>query len=133
MSKTAMTEQELEILKKYELLTEQELEILKKCLSKVERELKILKKCSSRTRNKFPLNRSNNQDLISFMENMSIDEIVGHPTNFVYIYYWYFSLTCGKEPLSQIEFSRHMAKAFGLKIVDKKIKGIKYRVFEASP
>ena len=98
-----------------------------------EQEIEILKKYGLQAKvDNFILYQKQNETLALFLEDCSKEKLIGHPTSFMYIFYWYSCRERGEEPLSQIEFSRRMTKHFDLAIVDKKIKGVKYRLFVQS-
>ncbi len=99
-------------------MTEQELEVLRKYIPKTQVDNFIQYDAQTKT-------------LTLFIEDCEKDKIIGRPTNFMYIFYWYFCRERGEEPLAQIEFSRRITKHFGLTITDKKIKGVKYRIFQS--
>ena len=64
---------------------------------------------------------------------MYLDEdpkIVNEPTNKVYQGYYEFCMANTFKPLSNIEFSKQIKKYYGVDIVNKTIKGKKYRIFE---
>lgn len=65
----------------------------------------------------------------SFIQTLSDDDIVNKPTNEVYKLYKSYCFRNKKLPLSQIEFSKCVTKWFNFSIVNKKVAGIKYRVF----
>ena len=52
------------------------------------------------------------------------------PTSAVYDRYKEFCLAESLQALSKIEFSRQMVKTFDFQIIDKKINGKKYRLFQ---
>ena len=68
----------------------------------------------------------NNPILLFFKEDIKIEN---EPTNVVHMKYTEFCLQNGFNPLSNIEFSKQVRKRFGFKIVNKTIKGKKYRIF----
>lgn len=68
----------------------------------------------------------NNPILLFFKEDIKIEN---EPTNIVHMKYTEFCLQNGFNPLSNIEFSKQVRKRFGFKIVNKTIKGKKYRIF----
>lgn len=70
---------------------------------------------------------SNNPILMFFKEYE--DGFENEPTKFVYQKYQEFCLSNSLQALSNIEFSRQAKKYFGYEIVNKSIKGTKYRVF----
>ena len=74
-----------------------------------------------------------NNPLIGFYNESGEESILNEPTKSVYSKYLEYCLECNLKPLSKIEFSRQMTKQFELIIKDKKIKGIKYRIFTKRP
>ena len=68
----------------------------------------------------------NNPILLFFKED---EKIENEPTSVVYRRYVEFCLSNSFNPLSNIEFSKQIKKRLGLDIVNKTIKGKKYRIF----
>ncbi len=68
----------------------------------------------------------NNPILLFFKEETKIEN---EPTSVVYRHYTEFCLENNFTPMSNIEFSKQVKKYYGLKIVNKTIKGKKYRIF----
>lgn len=58
-----------------------------------------------------------------------IDHIDGKPTNIAFEIYEHLCTSTGITPMCNIEFSRFVVKWFDFVIVDKKIEGVKYRIF----
>lgn len=69
---------------------------------------------------------TNNPILLFFKEEPKIEN---EPTAMIYRKYSEFCLANSFQAMSNIEFSRQIKKRFGLEIVNKTIKGKKYRVF----
>lgn len=70
---------------------------------------------------------------ILIIEQLSeLNLIEGKPTNAVYQNYKKACLQGGLKPMNQIHFSRFIVKYFDYKILDKKIKGKKHRIFSRS-
>lgn len=69
---------------------------------------------------------NNNPILLFFKEEPKIEN---EPTNKVYMNYSEFCLANSFNPMSKIEFSKQVKKRFDFDIVDKTIKGKKYRIF----
>lgn len=69
---------------------------------------------------------NNNPILLFFKEEPKIEN---EPTNQVYKKYSEFCLANSFNPMSKIEFSKQVKKRFDFDIVDKTIKGKKYRIF----
>jgi putative DNA primase/helicase len=70
-----------------------------------------------------------NNPILGFFEEIGIDGIRNEPTNKVYKEYQEYCIRDNLQALSNIEFSRQTKKFFDLEIIDKKIKGVKYRLF----
>ena len=83
--------------------------------SKVEKELKEYER--------------NNNPIIGFYEDNDT-EIENQPTCEVYKKYLEYCIHNNFQPLSHIEFSRQINKRFDFRVVDRKINGKKYRIFE---
>ncbi len=61
-------------------------------------------------------------------------EFTEQPTNSVmYSAYLQYCIDCEYEPLNQIHFSRSLVKYFGLRVVDRKVRGVKHRIFVTQP
>lgn len=71
----------------------------------------------------------NNNPILLFFKEISFDDIINEPTNAVYQQYHEFCLANTFTPMSKIEFSKQVKKRFDFDIVDKTIKGKKYRIF----
>lgn len=71
---------------------------------------------------------SNNPIQIFFKETDE-DDIVNEPTNEIYKMYNEFCLANSFTPMSNIEFSKQVKKHFDFEIINKTIKGKKYRIF----
>lgn len=69
---------------------------------------------------------NNNPILLFFKEDIKIEN---EPTNLVYQKYTEFCLANSFSPMSNIEFSKQVKKHLNLDIVNKTIKGKKYRIF----
>lgn len=69
---------------------------------------------------------NNNPILLFFKEDIQIEN---EPTNSVYLKYSEFCHMNSFNPMSKIEFSKQVKKKFDFDIVDKTIKGKKYRIF----
>ena len=69
---------------------------------------------------------NNNPILLFFKEEPKIEN---EPTNKVYMEYSEFCLANSFNPMSNIEFSKQVKKRFGFEIVNKTLKGRKYRIF----
>ena len=68
----------------------------------------------------------NNPILLFFKSDVKIEN---EPTNVVHQKYTEFCIANGFNPMSNIEFSKQIKKRLDMKIVDKTIKGKKYRLF----
>ena len=71
---------------------------------------------------------SNNPILVFFKE-IDIDEIINESTKEVYQKYNEFCLANSFTPMSNIEFSKQIKRKFDLEIINKTVKGKKYRIF----
>lgn len=70
-----------------------------------------------------------NNPILVFFKEIDIDEIVNEPTKEVYQKYNEFCLANSFTPMSNIEFSKQIKRRFDLEIINKTIKGKKYRIF----
>lgn len=70
-----------------------------------------------------------NNPILLFFKEVDYDEIVNEPTKEVYRKYNEFCLVNSFNPMSNIEFSKQIKRRFDLEIINKTIKGKKYRVF----
>lgn len=70
-----------------------------------------------------------NNPILLFFKEIDINEIVNEPTKEVYQKYNEFCLANSFNPMSNIEFSKQIKRRFDLEIVNKTIKGTKYRIF----
>lgn len=70
-----------------------------------------------------------NNPIIGFFKEVGIEEIENEPTKDVYKRYQEYCLANNLQPLSNIEFSKQIKKKFHFEIVDKKVNGIKFRIF----
>lgn len=70
-----------------------------------------------------------NNPIQLFFKEIDESEIVNEPTKNVYQSYTSFCLANSFTPVSNIEFSKRAKKQFDLEIMDKTIKGKKYRIF----
>lgn len=71
----------------------------------------------------------NNNPILIFFKETEMDEIINNPTSEVYRKYQVFCSENAFQPMSNIEFSKKVKKQFDLDIVNKKVKGKKYRIF----
>ena len=69
-----------------------------------------------------------NNPIIGFFKEIDREEIENEPTNQVYKRYTVYCAENGLNPVSQIGFSKQLTANFGFEIIDKKIKGKKYRI-----
>lgn len=70
-----------------------------------------------------------NNPILIFFKEIDIDEIVNEPTKDAYQKYNEFCLANSFNPMSNIEFSKQVKRRFNLEIINKTIKGQKYRIF----
>lgn len=71
----------------------------------------------------------NNNPVLLFFKEIDDTQIYNEPTKKVYMKYSEFCLANGYTPISNIEFSKQVNKVFDCEIVNKTIKGKKYRLF----
>lgn len=71
----------------------------------------------------------NNNPIIGFLKDIESDDIENNPTKDIYKKYNEFCIANNFTPMSNIEFSKQVNKYFGLEVVTKSVKGVKYRVF----
>lgn len=70
-----------------------------------------------------------NNPIHLFFKEIDVEEIENEPTNKVYAKYNEFCLANTFTPMSNIEFSKQVKKRFDFEIINKTIKGRKYRIF----
>lgn len=70
-----------------------------------------------------------NNPVLSFFNEVDERNILNEPTKSVYMKYHEFCLSNGYTPISNIEFSKQVNKHFDCEIVNKTVKGTKYRIF----
>lgn len=70
-----------------------------------------------------------NNPILLFFKEVDVDDIVNEPTKDVYQKYNEFCLANSFTPMSNIEFSKQIKRFYDLDIVNKTVKGKKYRVF----
>lgn len=70
-----------------------------------------------------------NNPILLFFKEIDIDEIVNESTKEVYQKYNEFCLANSFTPMSNIEFSKQIKRKFDLEIINKTVKGKKYRIF----
>lgn len=71
----------------------------------------------------------NNNPILTFFNESNEDDFENQPTKFAYQKYQEFCISNSLQALSNIEFSKQVKKYYGYDIVNKSIKGKKYRVF----
>lgn len=72
----------------------------------------------------------NNNPVLLFFKEVEEDAIINNPTRDAYRKYTEFCIANSFQPMSNVEFSKQVKKHYRVEIVDKKIKGKKYRIFE---
>ena len=72
-----------------------------------------------------------NNPILGFFKTVVAEEIDGQPSKDVYRMYSEYCINDGLTPMSNIQFSKEVKKFYSFEIVDKKIDGKKYRVFES--
>lgn len=70
-----------------------------------------------------------NNPVLSFFNEIDDYMVLNEPTKKVYMKYQEFCISNGYTPISNIEFSKQVNKHFNCEIVNKTIKGTKYRLF----
>jgi putative DNA primase/helicase len=70
-----------------------------------------------------------NNPILVFFKEVDVDEIINEPTKDVYQKYNEFCLANSFTPMSNIEFSKQIKRFYDLDIVNKTVKGKKYRIF----
>lgn len=71
----------------------------------------------------------NNNPILLFFTDYTSDDIENQPTKEIYKKYNEFCLANSFQPLSHIEFSKQIKKHYGMDIINKTVKGQKFRVF----
>ena len=71
----------------------------------------------------------NNNPVLLFFKEISIEDIENNPTKDIYKKYSEFCIANSFQPMSNIEFSKQVKKYYGMEIIDKTIKRVKYRIF----
>lgn len=71
-----------------------------------------------------------NNPVLGYFKLTEIDELLGQPTKDVYTDYTEYCIRDGLNPMSNIQFSKEVNKYYQTEIVDRKIDGKKYRIFE---
>lgn len=72
-----------------------------------------------------------NNPIIGFFNEIEQNELENEPTCEVYKKYQEYCIVNSVQPLSAIAFSIQVKKFFGMTIIDRKVKGKKYRIFVA--
>jgi len=70
-----------------------------------------------------------NNPILGWLNDTYETDIINQSTNEVYKKYNEYCLSNNFQPMSKIEFSKQIKRRFNFDIADKKIQGIKYRVF----
>lgn len=71
----------------------------------------------------------NNNPVLLFFKEISIEDIENNPTKDIYKKYSEFCIANSFQPMSNIEFSKQVKKHYDVEIIDKTIKRVKYRIF----
>lgn len=71
----------------------------------------------------------NNNPILMFFKELDSDDIENEPTKQIYQMYTEFCLANSFQPMSNIEFSKQVKKYYDFDVIDKTIKGKKYRIF----
>jgi putative DNA primase/helicase len=85
---------------------------------------------SSKVKNALNEYEETNNPILGFFKSVELSEILNEPTNKVYKLYQEYCIRNNLQSLSNIEFSRQVKRHFDIDIVDKTIKGKKYRIFD---
>lgn len=72
---------------------------------------------------------ANNNPIIRFLDDLEDFEIDGKPTKDIYSKYVSFCVAENLQPLSNTEFSKQVKQRRNFVILERKIKGVKYRLF----
>lgn len=70
-----------------------------------------------------------NNPILTFFKEIEPEEIINQPTKEVYMKYNEFCLVNNFTPISNIEFSKQIRRRFDLEIINKTVKGKKFRIF----
>jgi putative DNA primase/helicase len=70
-----------------------------------------------------------NNPIVGFLNELDVADIENQPTSEVYRNYNEYCLINHFQPMSNIEFSKQVKKRLKLNIVDKRINGVKHRIF----
>lgn len=71
----------------------------------------------------------NNNPILGFFNEIDVNDIENNPTKDVYKKYNEYCLANSFQPMSNIEFSKKVKKQFDFEIVNKSIKGKRYKIF----
>lgn len=71
-----------------------------------------------------------NNPILGYFKSTPVDEILGQATKDIYTDYQEYCIRDGLTSMSNIQFSKEVKKYYQVEIVDKKIDGEKYRIFE---
>lgn len=71
----------------------------------------------------------NNNPILGFFKEINIEDVENNSTKDVYKKYNEYCLANSFQPMSNIEFSKKVKKHFDFEIVNRSIKGLKYRIF----
>jgi putative DNA primase/helicase len=84
---------------------------------------------SSKVQNALTEYEETNNPILGFFQTIDMKDIINEPTNKVYKLYQEYCIRDNLQALSNIEFSKQVRRHFTFDIADKKIQGVKYRVF----
>lgn len=116
---------------KYKLISQDSMEYL--ALLGIEGLKRILKNNAFTTSEKVKKSieeyEESNNPIKLFFKGITEKEVVNEPTNEIYKMYNEFCLANTFTPMSNIEFSKQIKKQFDLEIVNRTVKGKKYRIF----
>lgn len=119
---------------KYKLRTDEAMEYL--ILVAIEGLKRVLKNrkftTSDKVEKKLKEYEESNNPILIFFNETNANEIENQSTSEIYLRYSTFCSENGFQPMSNIEFSKQIKKRYGFSIINKKIKGVKYRIFVRS-
>lgn len=84
---------------------------------------------SERVQKEMEVYEETNNPIVGFFKECGADEIENQPTKIVFEKYQSYCLINNLQAMSRIEFSRQITKHFDFEIINKKIMGVKQRVF----
>ena len=70
-----------------------------------------------------------NNPILAFLNDCELEDIENEPTNDVYKRYTVFCAENSMNPMGNVIFTKQVCKRLGLKILQKRIDGIKKRIY----